>query len=64
MKTEKKNPTIDDFITTQDAAKILNVTYRHVTVLLRDNVLDGRKLGTRWLVLRDSVYKYLESRDR
>jgi excisionase family DNA binding protein len=51
-------PDIQEFVTTQEAAKILDYHVEHVRKMLRDGNLKGAKMGHTWLVLRKSVEKY------
>lgn len=44
-------------ITTNDAAKMLGVSYRHVVKLLHGGKLQGQKAGGRWVVDHSSVEK-------
>ena len=53
-------PDLRDFITTEDAAHILNFHVEHVRRLLREGDLKGEKIGTAWLVLKKSVEEYQE----
>ena len=53
-------PDLRDFITTEDAARMLNFHVEHVRRLLREGDLKGEKIGTTWLVLRKSVEEYIK----
>lgn len=47
-----------DQITTAEAARILGVTSRHVTLLIRSGKLRGQKLGRDWILSRKSVEQF------
>jgi excisionase family DNA binding protein len=53
-------PDLRDFITTEDAARMLNFHVEHVRRLLREGDLKGEKIGKTWLVLRKSVEEYIK----
>ena len=48
-------PDLKDFITTEEAARILQFHVEHVRRLLREGDLKGEKIGTAWLVLKKSI---------
>ncbi|MGV0624964.1 helix-turn-helix domain-containing protein [Mycolicibacter minnesotensis] len=50
----------DDMIDTEQAAKILDVSIRHIRRLASD--LDGRKPNGRWLFHRNTVTEYSDAR--
>lgn len=54
----------EEWITTQEAAELLNVTDAHVRYLLSQGKLEGRKFGHVWAVLRNSVLNYLTHRPK
>ncbi len=51
---------LKDFITTEEAARILNYHVEHVRKLMREGGLKGEKMGTAWLVLKESVESYIK----
>jgi excisionase family DNA binding protein len=53
-------PDLRDFITTEDAASMLQFHVEHVRRLLREGDLKGEKIGTAWLVLKTSVDEYIQ----
>jgi len=53
-------PDLRDFITTEEAARILQFHVEHVRRLLREGDLKGEKIGTAWLVLKKSVEEYIK----
>lgn len=53
-------PELKDFVTTEEAARILRYHVEHVRRLLREGRLDGERAGSVWLVLRRSVEEYRE----
>jgi len=53
-------PDLRDFVTTEEAARILQFHVEHVRRLLREGDLKGEKIGTAWLVLKKSVEKYIK----
>jgi excisionase family DNA binding protein len=53
-------PDLRDFVTTEEAARILQFHVEHVRRLLREGDLKGEKIGTAWLVLKKSVEDYQE----
>jgi len=52
---------LDDYMTVEEAARILELTTRRVRQLLAGNPpeLDGLKMAGVWLIRRESVYTYL-----
>ena len=45
-------------VNTQEAAKILGVTTRHLRLLLKRGIIQGQKLGRDWLMFKpDKKYK-------
>jgi len=46
------------WITTREAASLLDVSIQHVSWLLRHGIIQGEKFGFFWLVDRDSVGTY------
>ena len=53
-------PDLRDFVTTEEAARILQFHVEHVRRLLREGDLKGEKIGTAWLVLKKSVEDYIK----
>jgi excisionase family DNA binding protein len=51
----------DEWITTNEAAKLIGVTPQQVRYLLRHGILRGRKFGHVWMVERRSAKEYKES---
>ena len=55
-------PDLSDFVTTEEAARMLKFHVEHVRRLLREGDLQGAKMGTAWLVLKKSVEEYIRDR--
>jgi len=53
-------PDLSDFVTTEEAARMLKFHVEHVRRLLREGDLQGAKMGTAWLVLKKSVEEYIK----
>lgn len=53
-------PDLADFVTTQEAAVLLQVHVESVRRLLREKDLEGRKVGYMWLVSKSSIRQYLK----
>lgn len=53
-----ENDKLNEYVSTKDAAKILQVTQRRVLQAIEEKRLDAVKVGGRWLVKRESLYKY------
>jgi len=53
-------PDIADYMTTQEAAKKLGFHIAHIRRMLREEDLEGLKVGQTWLVSKKSVEKYLK----
>jgi excisionase family DNA binding protein len=51
-------PDLQEFVTTKDAAQMLDFHVEHVRKMLRDGDLKGAKMGHTWLVYRKSVEQY------
>jgi excisionase family DNA binding protein len=51
---------MEDFMTTVEAAKTMNVSITTVSRLINRGILKGQKFGPVWMVDRDSVQDYLE----
>ena len=59
----KKNQTMPDlaeFMTTQEAAKILGFNARSIPYMIKTKTLEGVRFGRAWLVSRKSVQEYLD----
>lgn len=54
-------PDLADFITTEEAAKLLQYHVEHVRRMLREGDIKGAKIGKDWLVLRTSVEEYIST---
>lgn len=65
MVTEIQEQQLGGFVGVAEAAAILNCTTNHVTRLLRDGDLIGRKLSARvWIVAASSVQHFQENRPK
>lgn len=53
-------PDLAEFMTVDDAAQKLKFHPETVRRLVRDGILDGKKWGREWLVVKSSVEKYLK----
>jgi len=53
-----------EYVTTQFAARLLDITTMRVSACLRDGVLRGTKLGSTWLIKRSDIEEYLLTRNR
>jgi excisionase family DNA binding protein len=51
-----------DLVTSEEAADALGYTVQHVRRLARAGRLQGRKLGRDWLILHESVARFLAER--
>lgn len=58
MATMSDRDKLNEFVTTKEAARTLGVTQRRVLQAIAEKVLEAVKMGGRWLVRRDSVYRY------
>lgn len=54
---------MSDFMSTREAARILDVTTRYVVMLLNDGRLKGTKLESQWVVNSQSVWDYKNKKD-
>ena len=54
---------LGDYVTTGEAARILGFHVEHVRRMLRNNDLEGIKVGQMWFVLKKSITKYQEATD-
>lgn len=57
---KKTMPDLAEFMTTQEAAKILGFHVKRIPTMVRNNTLQGVRFGRAWLVSRKSVQEYLE----
>ena len=48
----------EEWITTQEAAKIIGVTRNHIRYLIRYGKLEAKKFGRAWMVSRKSAEEY------
>jgi excisionase family DNA binding protein len=53
-------PDLDDYVTTEEAAKELDLHVETVRLFLRYKKLDGMKVGRTWIVSRKSIRDYQE----
>jgi len=51
-----------DYISTNEAARIMNVTPRYVRVLAKEGVIDGEMVGRDWIVKRESAEQFQRQR--
>ena len=49
---------LDEIITANDAALMLNISRRHVTRLVEAGELEGKRTGRDWIITRQSVLAY------
>jgi len=49
---------LEQYITVAEASERFGISTSHLTKLLRDGEIDGRKSGGVWLVVPSSVEKY------
>lgn len=59
---QSTNTQLSDYITSAEAAKILDLTQRRIAQLCADGVLEGIKIARRWLVKREAVYSYQKNK--
>lgn len=59
ISSDPRMPDLAEFMTTQEAAALLDYNQESVRRMLRDNELEGIKWGREWLVSRKSVHDYL-----
>lgn len=52
---------LDNYITVTDAAKILKVTAQHVRTLIRNNQLQGERIGSQWVVSHTALETYINT---
>jgi excisionase family DNA binding protein len=53
-------PDLNEFMTTEEAAKKLGFHVKSIPKMLRDEILEGERFGRAWLVSRKSVDEYLK----
>ena len=53
-------PDLTDYMTTQEAAEMLEYHIVHVRRMLREGDLKGQKVGNMWFVYQPSVKEYIE----
>jgi len=56
----KTMPDLAEFMTTQEAAKLLGFHVKRIPTMVRNKTLQGVRFGRAWLVSRKSVQEYLE----
>ena len=56
----KTMPDLAEFMTTQEAAKVLGFHVKRIPTMVRNKTLDGVRFGRAWLVSRKSVQAYLK----
>ena len=61
-KQREREGMLQDYITSAEAAKILDLTQRRIAQLCKSGELEGIKVARRWLVKRDAVYAHLSDR--
>ena len=54
-------PDLNEFMTTQEAAKKLGFNVKSIPKMLRDGVLKGERFGRAWLVSRKSLDEYISN---
>lgn len=50
----------NSYYTISEAAKILQVTCQYVRELARENCFSTQKIGTQWLIEKESLFKYID----
>ena len=58
LSRSKPMPDLDDYMTSEVAAKKLGFNVKSIRNMLNAKTLDGIKLGREWLVSKKSVEKY------
>jgi len=53
-------PDLAEFMTTQEAAKVLHFHVKRIPTMVRNKTLEGIRFGKVWLVSRKSVQEYLK----
>lgn len=59
-RTKKPMPDLNEFMTTQEAAKKLGFHVKTIPMMVRNKTLEGIRFGRAWLVSRKSVQDYFE----
>lgn len=59
-KSRTDMPDLAEYMTTQEAAKILGFHVKRIPTMVRNKTLDGVRFGKVWLVSRKSVKDYLK----
>lgn len=59
-KIQAEMPDLAEFMTTQEAAKILGFNARSIPYMIKTKTLDGVKFGRAWLVSKKSVKEYIK----
>lgn len=59
-KTRTNMPDLAEFMTTQEAAKVLGFHVKTIPLMVRNKTLEGIRFGRAWLVSRKSVQEYLK----
>lgn len=62
-KTQAEMPDLAEFMTTQEAAKVLGFHVKTIPMMARNKTLDGIRFGRAWLVSRKSVQEYLKKNE-
>jgi len=57
---KKRMPDLADYMSTEEAAKRLNLHIETIRGFLRDKTLDGLKVGRSWIVSKKSVQSYID----
>ena len=58
-----EQPSLDDLISTREAANISGFSQEHIALLIRKGELWGKKIGRNWVTSEKAIRKYL-TRDR
>ena len=57
-----KEVTMSELISVKEAAHLLEVTTRWVNELITRGLIEARKVGSQWVVSKESVLDYLEAK--
>ena len=60
VRNNQTMPDLNEFMTTDEAAKKLGFHVKSIPKMLRDEILQGERFGRAWLVSRKSVDEYLK----
>lgn len=52
-----------ELLSSKEAAALLGYTVQHVRRLVRENRLQGRKVGRDWVITRESVRRFIADRE-